>query len=510
MRIMNSIRNSSVGLIVHIAIMMLNFISRTYFVRLLGSEYLGINGLFTNIISMLNLVELGVGSAITYSLYKPLALEDKSKVSTIMRVYKKIYYKIGTVVLGIGIALIPFLNLFINGKYDKNIVIIFLLFLIDTIVSYFLGYKRTILEADQKIYILKLVNFIQQLTSNILAIVILILTKNYILYLVMRILVHILEDIFIIKIVENRYSYISYIDKDEFSLEEKNELKRNVKALFLHRIGGYFIFSTDNLIISKFISISTVGIFSNYTLIIESINGVIKQMINNISASYGNLIVKENCDKKLDIYNKIMFINFWIGGFSAIVLLCLINPFIMLWIGNGYTFDMKIVIVMVINFYILSMRMSINIPRTTAGLFFNDRYVCIIEAAINIITSIILVNNLGIIGVLLGTTITSISVQFITVPYLCYKHIFKKPLKEYYIRYFSYLMTTLVTAIITYLICSININNNIYINFLYKVMVCTIVPNLIFILRYIKLDEFQYYIQLLKAIGKKYNLISCR
>lgn len=510
MRIMNSIRNSSVGLIVHIAIMMLNFISRTYFVRLLGSEYLGINGLFTNIISMLNLVELGVGSAITYSLYKPLALEDKSKVSTIMRVYKKIYYKIGTVVLGIGIALIPFLNLFINGKYDKNIVIIFLLFLIDTIVSYFLGYKRTILEADQKIYILKLVNFIQQLTSNILAIVILILTKNYILYLVMRILVHILEDIFIIKIVENRYSYISYIDKDEFSLEEKNELKRNVKALFLHRIGGYFIFSTDNLIISKFISISTVGIFSNYTLIIESINGVIKQMINNISASYGNLIVKENCDKKLDIYNKIMFINFWIGGFSAIVLLCLINPFIMLWIGNGYTFDMKIVIVMVINFYILSMRMSINIPRTTAGLFFNDRYVCIIEAAINIITSIILVNNLGIIGVLLGTTITSISVQFITVPYLCYKHIFKKPLKEYYIRYFSYLMTTLVTAIITYLICSININNNIYINFLYKVMVCTIVPNLIFILRYIKLDEFQYYIQLLKAIGKKYNLISCK
>ncbi len=586
MRIVNSIRNSSVGLVVHISIMILNFISRTYFVRLLGAEYLGINGLFTNIISMLNLAELGVGSAITYTLYKPLALDDKSKVATIMGVYKKIYYKIGTVVLGIGIALIPFLNLFINGRYDKNIVLIFLLFLIDTIISYFLGYKRTvvlgigialipflnlfingrydknivlifllflidtiisyflgykrtILEADQKIYILKLVNFVQQLASNILAIVILILTKNYVLYLLMRILVHILEDIFIIKIVENRYSYISYVTRTEFSLEEKKELSKNIKALFLHKIGGYFIFSTDNLIISKFISISTVGIFSNYTLIIESINGVIKQIINNISASYGNLIAKESHDKKFDIYNKIMFLNFWIGGVSAITLFCLINPFITLWIGNEYTFDVKIVIVMVINFYILSMRMSINIPRTTAGLFFNDRYVCLIEAAINIITSIILVNKvinfyilsmrmsiniprttaglffndryvclieaainiitsiilvnkIGIIGVLLGTTITAISVQFITVPYLCYKHIFKRPLKEYYIRYFSYFMTTLVTAIITYFICSININSNSYIKFLYKVVVCVIVPNVIFLCRYIKLEEFKY------------------
>lgn len=508
MRIVNSIRNSSVGLVVHISIMILNFISRTYFVRLLGAEYLGINGLFTNIISMLNLAELGVGSAITYTLYKPLALGDKSKVATIMGVYKKIYYKICTVVLGIGIALIPFLNLFINGRYDKNIVLIFLLFLIDTIISYFLGYKRTILEADQKIYILKLVNFVQQLASNILAIVILILTKNYVLYLLMRILVHILEDIFIIKVVENRYSYISYVTRTEFSLEEKKELSKNIKALFLHKIGGYFIFSTDNLIISKFISISTVGIFSNYTLIIESINGVIKQIINNISASYGNLIAKESHDKKFDIYNKIMFLNFWIGGVSAIALFCLINPFITLWIGNEYTFDMKIVIVMVINFYILSMRMSINIPRTTAGLFFNDRYVCLIEAAINIITSIILVNKIGIIGVLLGTTITSISVQFITVPYLCYKHIFKRPLKEYYIRYFSYFMTTLVTAMITCFICSININSNSYINFLYKVVVCVIVPNVIFLCRYIKLEEFKYYIQLLKVIWRKYKIIN--
>lgn len=507
MRIVNSIRNSSIGLIVHISIMILNFISRTYFVKLLGAEYLGLNGLFTNIISMLNLAELGVGSAITYTLYKPLALDDKNKVSTIMRIYKKIYYKIGILVLGIGIALIPFLNLFINGRYDKNIVLIFLLFLIDTIVSYFLGYKRTILEADQKLYVLKLVNFIQQLASNILAIVILILTKNYILYLLMRIVVHILEDIFIIKIVENRYSYISYINKGEFSLEEKNELKRNVKALFLHKIGGYLIFSTDNLIISKFISISTVGIFSNYTLIIESINGIIKQIINNISASYGNLIVKESTDKKIDIYNKIMFLNFWIGGVSAISLFCLINPFITLWIGNEYIFDIKIVIVMVINFYILSMRMSINIPRTTAGLFFNDRYVCIIEAVINIFTSIILVKKIGIIGVLLGTTMTSISVQFITVPYLCYKHIFKRSLREYYVRYFSYLITTLLTAIITYFICSVNINNS-YIGFLYKLVVCVSVPNLIFLCRYFRTDEFRYYIKLLKSIGKKYKLIN--
>ena len=126
--------------------------------------------------------------------------------------------------------------------------------------------------------------------------------------------------------------------------------------------------------------------------------------------------------------------------------------------------------------------------------------VCLIETAINIITSIILVNKIGIIGVLLGTTITAISVQFITVPYLCYKHIFKRPLKEYYIRYFSYFITTLVTAIITYFICSININSNSYIKFLYKVVVCVIVPNVIFLFRYIKLEEFKYFTQLLIKI----------
>lgn len=502
MRMVNSIRNSSIGLIVHIAIMILNFISRTYFVRVLGAEYLGINGLFTNIVAMLNLVELGVGSAITYSLYKPLALGDEKKVATIMKIYKKIYYKIGVIVLGIGITLIPFLNLFINGRYNENIVIIFLLFLMDTILSYFLGYKRTILEADQKLYILKLVNFAQQLISNILAILILILTKNYIFYLLMRIVIHILEDIFIIKIVENKYSYINFINTDEFSLEEKNELKRNVKALFLHKIGGYLIFSTDNLIISKFINIATVGIFSNYTLIIESINGIIKQIINNISASYGNLVVKESNDKKYDIYNKIMFLNFWISGFCTVGLLCLINPFIELWLGKEYILDIKIVSIMVINFYILSMRMSINIPRSTAGLFFNDRYVCIIEAVINIVTSIILVKKIGAIGVLIGTTITSISVQFITVPYLCYKYVFKKPLREYYISYFSYFITTLITAIITYFICSININSNNYFNFLCKIIFCIIIPNIIFLLRYIKLEELKYYINLLNKWKK--------
>lgn len=503
MRTVNSIKNSSVGLAVHISIMILNFVSRTYFVKLLGSEYLGLNGLFTNVISMLNIAELGVGSAITYSLYKPLALKNERKISIIMSIYKRLYYTIGSIIFGIGIILIPFLNLFINEKNNKNIKFIFLLFLIETTMSYLLGYKRTLLEADQKIYILKLVNFIQQVVSNIGTIVILALTKNYILYLMMRITVHIIENIFIIKIVNNKYSYIN--DKNiecDFSKEDKENLIKNVKALFLHRIGGYFIFSTDNLIISTFISLSTVGIFSNYTLIIEAVNGVIKQIINNISASYGNLIVKENDEKKYEVYNKIMFLNFWIGGFSAVSLLCLLNPFIELWLGKEFLLNINIVIIMVVNFYILSMRMSINIPRVSGGVFFNDRYACIIEATINILTSIILVKKIGIIGVLLGTTITTISVQFITVPYLCYKYIFKKPLIEYYIKYLKYFLITLIVVIISYLICFITISNNEYINFMYKVFICVVIPNLIFIITYNRTDEFKYYLNLLKMILK--------
>ena len=201
-----------------------------------------------------------------------------------------------------------------------------------------------------------------------------------------------------------------------------------------------------------------------------------------------------------------MFLNFWICGLSAVCLLCLINPFIELWLGSELIFNINIVIVMIINFYILGMRMSINIPRTTGGLFFNDRYVCIVEALINIITSIILVKKIGIVGVLLGTTITSISVQFFTVPYLCYKHIFKRPLKEYYIRYFSYLLVTLLAAIVTYFISSIDINNNNYVIFIYKLFVCIFVPNIIFFIIYSKSEELKYYIDLLKVLLRKIKM----
>lgn len=484
--------------------LIISFIARVFFIKILGSEYLGLNGLFTNILTVLSLAELGVGTAITYSLYAPLANKDDKKCQMLMHLYRKIYICIGLFILIIGIAITPFLSFFIHDIPDiKNISLIYILFVINTAISYFYSYKRNLIIADQHRYIATIYRYGCYILLNILQIIYLVLTRDYIGFLILQIIFTFLENVLISRKADKMYPFLRDKTKRKLDKKTKTEIIKNTKAMMMHKIGGVVVNSTDNILLSSFVGLKVVGIYSNYYLITNALNIIFGQIFNSITASVGNLCAIDSTTKQYNVFKKINFLTFWIYCFSSVCLITLFNPFIEIWIGKEYLFAMDIVIVLVINFYLSGMRKSVLTFREATGLFYKDRYKAIVEALVNLIFSIILVLKFGTIGIFLGTLISSISVCVWIEPYVLYTYGFKISPKKYFIDYMKKMILTIFLAIVVYSICMININN-IYISFIYKALVCLIIPNVLLYIIYRKSEEFQYfYDKLLCSLLKK-------
>ena len=490
--------------------LIITFISRIYFIKILGSEYLGLNGLFTNILTVLSLAELGVGNAITFSLYKPLAENDNLTCKMLMQLYKKIYTIIGVIILIIGIIITPMLPLFIKNMPDiSNINLIYILFVINTAISYFYSYKRNLIIADQKRYIAIIYRYVFFFILNLLQIIYLVINRDYIGFLIIQIISTFLENIFVSKHADKMYPYLK--DKDKIPLESnvKNDIIKNTKAMMMHKIGGIVVSATDNIILSSFVSIVSVGIYSNYYLIINALNTICGQVYNSLTASLGNMWVKESMGKSYNIFKKINFLTFWIYCFITICLICLFNPFIEIWIGKEYLFTFDIIIILVINFYLSGIRKSILTFRDAAGLFEKDKYKAIFESIINLSASIILAKYFGVFGVFFGTFISSVTTCVWVEPYVLFKYGFKRSVSEYFKDYIKKTLLTLVLTIFTYYICSF-FSGNLYLVFILKCLVCLIIPNLILILIYRNTEEFKYFydklfVKVLNKISKKKN-----
>lgn len=473
--------------------LVVSFIARIFFVKILGSEYLGLNGLFTNILTVLSLAELGVGNAITYSLYKPLAENDINKCNLLMQLYKKIYIIIGITILILGISLTPFLSIFIKEiPKIPNINLIYILFVLNTAISYFYSYKRNLIIADQNRYIATIYRYGFYILLNIFQIIYLLLVKDYIGFLVIQIITTLLENILVSIKANKMYPYLR--EKKQFKLDNdtKKEIFNNTKAMMMHKIGGVIVNSTDNIILSRFVGLVAVGIYSNYYLIISALNLIFGQIFSSLTASIGNLCASSKKEKQFEIFKHINFLTFWIFSFSTISLLILFNPFIELWVGKEYIFNFDIVLILAINFYISGLRKSVLTFREASGLFQKDKYKSIIEAIINLVTSIILAIKFGTFGVFLGTFISSVTTCVWIEPYVLYKYGFNKKLSLYFRTYFKQLSLTILIAIVTYLLCSI-IKFNIYISFTIKALICLIIPNTILYLIYRKTENFQYF-----------------
>lgn len=504
MRTRNSILNISTNLVITVIKTVMTFVVRTIFIKLLGQTYLGVNGLLTNVLSMLSLAELGIGTAINFSLYKPLAENDNVKISKLMTFYKNSYRIIAIIVLIIGIILSFFLDVIIKDANSiKDLNLIYFLFLANTVFTYLISYKETLITADQKAYKLTKINFIFTILVNVGQAIALIITRNFIAYLLAQLVITYIQKVVINRYISKEYNEIDFKCKEKLDKKDFKQIITNVKAMFLHKIGDYCINGTDNIIISSFIGINTVGIYSNYLTIINMLNTFINLIYNGMTASLGNLVVTENREKQYEVFKQIDFIGFLIYSICTIGLLNLINPFITLWVGEDYILSMDIVIAIIINFFITGMRIPATTIKNAAGLYKQDRFTPIMQSVINLVFSIIFVKWFGLLGVILGTIISGIAIPCWQRPYIIYRYIFKRNVREYAFIYMKYLIVLLFSAIVTTILfrwISLEIN---IITFLLMGILCVLIHFSVIWIFYRKDSEMKYTLDLTKNIIKK-------
>ena len=499
MRTKNSIRNIVVALCSNIIVIVLNFLTQKYLIQRLGIEYSGLNSVLSNVISMLSITELGIGTAIIYHLYKPIALDDIPLIKSLMSLYKKAYRVIAGIILILGIASLPLIHLFIDSSNIKeSIYIIYILFVLDSSISYLASYKRSLVYANQKNRYIDLIHIGYTIGMNVSQILILFFTNNFILYLSIKVVFRIIENIAISIVATKLYPYLNDKNISKLDNDIKNDIIKKVKAQVMHSVGGYIVLGTDNIIISYFFGLAIAGIYGNYIMIINAVGVLLSQVFTALTASIGNLLVENDKDKNYIVFKRIFFINFIIYSLAAIVMYFAINDLILIWLKNvDYLFSNSIVLCLCINFYMQGMRRTMQAFASGAGICYENRFVPIVEAIINIIASIILLSLFGVIGVVLGTIISTFVLHFYSFPKYIYKPLFNRKGYRYCLEFLYYTFLSVIGFVLLYFFNSFSISN-LYLQLLLHL--CTGLILLIFyVIIFIKNNEFKFYVELFNS-----------
>lgn len=503
MRSKKSFNNLLFAIINEIVVTIVNFIIRIFFIQILSSEYLGLNSLLTNIITILSITELGISNAIIFNLYKPLANDDTKTIIKYMNFYKNCYRKVAATIFVFGIVSLPFINHIItSSNVEDNIYILYMFFIFEAVLSYLLSYKRSIISADQNNYIISIIHIITQIMMCISQIYILKVLKSYYLFVIIRIIYNVLENIIINVIVNKKYSYVNSNRKAKLTDAEKKELTKNVKGLFISKISWTVINSSDNIIISKICGLATVGIYSNYLLIQNALEQFITQFFLSINASVGNLLAIENRDKNYDIYCKISFISFVLCLISSVCLFNCSSSFIMLLAKDTtYLISFICLFLVSIKFFIQVMRRSICVYRDTLGLFYDDRNCYIVATVINIIFSIVFAIKFGLEGIIAGTIISYLYLHIFCYPKYIYKKAFDMSPQNYVKTFLKYTAVTIVTMFISYYICALLKIDNFILKFIANGFISILICLIIIIILFFK--EFKDTLKIILSLIKK-------
>lgn len=492
-RTVNTMKNVATELVFYLISTPMVFITRKVFIVTLGNEYLSVNGLFTEVLSVLALAEAGFGSAVIFSLYKPLEECDEGKINALMELYKKAYRLIAAVVFILGLCIMPFLNYIIKDKPDisQSIYIIFLMYLLNSVMSYFFAYKRSILIAGQKSYVVARVNSIASIALMIMQVTVLWITQNFIIYFAVTILSNLVTNYIISKFAEFYYPVIKKKAIQELDKETTDTIKTNIKSILLYRIGYLLTNGIDNIIISSFVGLEFVGIYSNYFLITTKVTSLIDAAFAATTGSVGSLNATDDSQKKDKIYRVMLFIASWLFGFSGIAFFVLLDSFIKLCFGDYFVFPTIISGVIALNAFLGGMYQPSKIFRETMGLYRYGKYRPIMGAIVNIIFSVALVKPLGVLGVLLGTLGSRVLVLSWYEPRINYKYGLKLSGKRFYFDYLRYIFTTLAVAGITWYLANFFTIEGLA-GFVFKMVVVAIIPNFLFICCYFKTEYFTY------------------
>ena len=492
----NSIRNVIIGFALHIFTLCLSFVVKTIFIKVLGSEYLGIKDLYSNILMILSLTDLGIGNAIIFCIYKPVAEGNTKKISALMCYYKKCLNIICIIVLFVGIGFIPFLKYIVNASLSqRELIIYYLLFLFNTVASYLFSYRAIIISANQEMYLQKICYSIICIIKSALEIIVILFLKSFLMYLIIDILSTLLFNITVSTVAQVRYPYIR--EKVNLSHKEKKEILNNIKAMLPYKIGYVILYNTDNILLSILVGTIAVGYFSNYMTIILAISEFANIVIRSLQYSVGNFNVNADSERKFKLFKKLQFLSFWIYGVTGICLYILLNDFITLWIGEKFLLSQPVILINIINYYYLGIYNIISIFRETTELFKKTKYVMLITAILNIVFSIILGSKFGLFGIILGTIISYWLTLYWYEPYCLYKIYFKKNFKGYIITSLKQLVCLLICGLMMFVFMDYFVPSN-FLLFFVKAFMCFIITNFLMFLFNIKSKDFWEIFTILK------------
>lgn len=433
-RTKRTVQNAMMGFAYQLITMVLGFVSRVVFLRTIGVEFLGLNGIFSDVLNLLCLADMGFSTAMSYSFYKPLAEKDEEKIAALVAFYKKLYNIVALVVLILGLCCIPFLRVIVNVQNDiKYLEVYYLFALANVVTSYLFVYKTTLLTADQKEYMVIRIRMITNITKVLLQILVLIVFKSYMFYLAADTLLVITNNLIATKKAEKEYPYIKKIKSKNVGDENlKSRIIDNMKSVFIYKISTTVFSATDNIIISMVVSTVAVGLFGNYLMLSQKLLLMEQIFFSSMTASIGNVIAKENAEKRYEVFKSIQSVSLILCGVITGCYFLLASDFVSIVFGNEYTLPAIVVCAVTINAYFSCALQPLWLYRDATGLYRKTKYVMLIATIENIVLSIILGHILGIAGVIFASAIARITTYCWYEPKILFKEYFGESAVKYY------------------------------------------------------------------------------
>lgn len=478
-RTANAKRNLESGILNKIVLLLIPFLTRTVLIRVLGAEYLGLSSLFTSILQVLNMAELGFSTAITYCLYKPLADEDTNAVCAYLTFFRRVYKLIGLIVIGVAGILMPFLPRLINGSYpaDINIYLLYIIYVLNTAVSYlFWGYKTILLSAVQKRNIISNVDTILGIVQNIVQLLILIVLQNYYFYVACLLVSTLLNNVIVGRTTDKLYPQYKSVCK--LGNTQKKEVMRQVGGIAIGKLSNTARNSFDSILLSYFCGLVATAVYSNYYYVINAVVGFVMVLTEALAAGVGDSVASESAEKNYKDFKMLYFFFCWIGTWCTICMLCLYQPFMKIWVGENLMVDNSTMILFVIYFYILAIGQLRSIYSRAAGIWWRQRYLAIGEAVSNLILNFVLGALFGMAGILWATITTVTLFSIIGIGKMTINECFHRSSREFFLITGLYSIWSFAEAVIIYFLCS-RVSIDGIGGLVIKGIICLIIPNLI-------------------------------
>ncbi|MDO4284063.1 MAG: polysaccharide biosynthesis protein [Eubacteriales bacterium] len=497
--------NITFGYIGTFATAIMSFILRTIFIRNLSAELLGVNDLYTNILSLLSMAELGIGTALNFSLYVPVARGDKEKIKSYMQLYRRAYYAIAMIIAVIGLALAPFLKYLIKDPGNittRDLTIYYLIFLFNTVTSYFVAYKYSLVNAEQKNYIQTNVNTVTKIITVLFQIGVVVVTKNFYFYLLTDAAVQLLQKIFVNYYLNRLYPYLREKKVERLTKQESGEVWTKTRALLLHKVGDVARLQTSSLMISALISVSITGVVSNYNLIINTVSNFVNTIFNSVISSFGNLIATETKEKQFEMFQIYRFFAAWVYGYAATGFFVLITPVVRIWLGDSWVLPGSVVFLILADFYFKGDRVVLSNYKTAAGVFEPDKYLTLVQGAVNIVLGIVLAQLIGLEGIYIGTLVSGL-IANIAKPVIIYRYCFDRSALSYFADTVKHLLTVAAVTLLCMALRVWLIPQNSLLAAVGMAILITVLFNGTFFLLYRGTPEFQYLYRLVRGKVRK-------